>query len=427
MLSKKLKYYSSLALQFFIFLVICSQYFACSSSITSPSDTQLTPSTTITTSDPNTASATPLFPNGIAATTILNGSYLITCNALNPCDASQLKVQYVVSGKNISANTQIKWFFGDGVSLIDKPSIVYQYAKSGTFTVKAQILDSNKIAVDSSSAVFTFASPNPNFSAIRLNQTNNNYNYLLTSTSTGNINKYQWSFSNGSIINSQVPSLVHSFPITSSFNDYNVRLTATNSNGCANSFTQNVTIISSGGSVGFDTIAVSQSDPCSVSSNLSEVFTFSSHAPNLPNGLSYTWDFGDNISQNGAIVIHSYQTPGKYSVKLTTTLAGLAYFTATKQIESLGKGVVPLVAFDTTRLAPNTILFTNKCVIVQGTIKNFIWDFGDQKITNLIANSNIAHTYPSINSDTTYTISLNAISSKGCSGIASKTLFILKK
>lgn len=414
-------------MQLFVLLMITILFFGCTSSIISPSDTQSTPPTTITTSDPNTASATPLFPNGVAATTVLNGAYLITCNALNPCDASQLKVQYVVSGKNISANTPIKWFFGDGVSLIDKPSTVYQYLKSGTFTVNALILDTNKILKDSASAIFTFASPNPSFTAIRLNQTNNNYNYLLTSTSVGNINKYQWSFSDGRTINSQVPTFVHSFPITSSFNDYNVRLTATNSNGCSNSITKNLTIISSGGSIGFDTIAVTQTDPCTNTSNNTEVFTFISHAANLPTGLAYLWDFGDNTFQNGATVIHTYQSVGKYIVKLTTSLNGTTYFIASKQVESFGTGVVPVVSFDTTRLSSNTFQFINKCAIAQGTIKNFIWDFGNQKTTYLIANSNIIHTYSSINNDSTYTITLNAISSLGCSGIASKTVFIPKK
>ena len=76
--------------------------------------------------------------------------------------------------------------------------------------------------------------------------------------------------------------------------------------------------------------------------------TFTASSTNQPEGVDYaiTWDFGDGTTQNGAIVKHTYSSPGTYSV--TTVLAlypsgvtlAQAGTTATITLPSLSVGTV---------------------------------------------------------------------------------------
>lgn len=58
-------------------------------------------------------------------------------------------------------------------------------------------------------------------------------------------------------------------------------------------------------------------------------FILDASSSNVPQGLtpSYSWDFGDGQQDTGEEVVHFYETPGKYRVRLTVTIEGESYTT----------------------------------------------------------------------------------------------------
>ncbi len=378
-----------------------------------------------TTTDPSTVISVPLDPNGTPATSVLGGQYLITSSPIDPCATNNIKVSFTLSGKNIPSNTTILWTFGDGNISTDKPTTANQYAKTGTYTVIARVLDSNRVVQDSAETTFTFPAPVASFVATRLSQTTSANNYLFRSTSTGNIDKYIWSFTDGSIDETNSPSIIHGFPLSNPTTNYNVTLTVRNANGCFSTTTKNASVLA-GGNLGSDTITYSQTDPCGPNGS-SEQFTFTCKATTLTAGTSLIWDFGDNTSQTGTIVTHNYTTRGNYLVTVTARKGTSVLFIAQKMVQAIGIVTLPISQFDTIRTSAYQFTFINKSSLSQGKITNYIWDYGDGFTTPMTTNTSVIHAYPIGTVDKNYTVTLTTISEQSCTNKTSKTLTILKQ
>src|SRR5262249_18424850 len=118
------------------------------------------------------------------------------------------------------------------------------------------------------------------------------------------------------------------------------------------------------------------------------------------NPTAWSWDFGDTTSSTMQFPIHTYSTPGTYTVKLTVTNSAGSN-TVTKSGYITVTAPPPVAAFSatpTTGLAPLPVTFTNAST---GSITTYACSFGDN--TTSTAQNPPHHPYSTPGS---YTVSL---------------------
>ncbi len=106
---------------------------------------------------------------------------------------------------------------------------------------------------------------------------------------------------------------------------------------------------------------------------------------------SILWDFGDGSNATETNPIHTYETPGEYTITLTRSSPGYPdKFAKTAVIQVQGPPEPPVAQFtisSTEGTAPFAIVCTDQS---EGDITEWIWDFGDGKV---IRGRNPTHTY----------------------------------
>lgn len=137
---------------------------------------------------------------------------------------------------------------------------------------------------------------------------------------------------------------------------------------------------------------------------------------------NWSWDFGDGQSSNTQNPSHTFATPGDYDVTLKiTNLAGCTS-SITKRMHISYK---LLADFDVTTpgctSAPVTL--TDHSTIVDGTIAQWLWTFGDGSAAiTQTTNAPFTHSYTK---EGTFEVNLEIISAAGCvSDIVKKTVVI---
>ena len=121
---------------------------------------------------------------------------------------------------------------------------------------------------------------------------------------------------------------------------------------------------------------------------------------------SYDWDFGDGNTGSGVTVSHTYATDGTYDVTLTVIDNEGA---SSSTVESVVAGMInmpPTAAF-TTSVDELTVDFTDNSSDSDGTITDWLWDFGDG---NTSTNQHPSHTYAA---NGTYNVSLTVTDDMG--------------
>lgn len=118
--------------------------------------------------------------------------------------------------------------------------------------------------------------------------------------------------------------------------------------------------------------------------------------------IAYTWDMGDGALAAGAVVTHTYDQPGAFSVVLTAT-NDCGHVTVTQAVR-----VSPLADAGFTVSAPlcpnEPALFTN----TSSGAENYWWDLGDGTTST---ETNPVHTYTAAGA---YTVTLEACNDAGC-------------
>jgi len=222
----------------------------------------------------------------------------------------------------------------------------------------------------------------------------------FTDSSTGTPTNWNWSFGDGSSVNSTMQNPVHTY---SSAGTYTISLTATNSVG-SNTFTRtNYITVSSAVVV---PVASFTGTPTSGTAPLTVTFTDSS--TNTP--TSWSWNFGDSSSVNATSQnpVHPYASAGTYTVALTATnSAGSNTLTRTSYITVSSAVVTPVANFagtPTSGTAPLTVKFTDSST---NTPTSWTWNFGDGTYST---EKNPSHIYTNAS---TYTVKLTATNSAG--------------
>jgi len=138
------------------------------------------------------------------------------------------------------------------------------------------------------------------------------------------------------------------------------------------------------------------------------------------NPTSWSWNLGNSTTSIVQNPSTTYSTPGTYTVTLTVTNAsGTSTKTITNYITILVSPTVNFTANDTIPTCGSKIVtFTNSTVLGTTGAGTYYWDFGDGSSSTT---SNPVHTY---SNPGTYSVSLVATNSGGCSRLFIKPSYI---
>lgn len=317
-------------------------------------------------------------------------------NADSICEGQNITVTNLSTG---NAN-QFIWSFGDGsppVTVNTLASQTHAYTTAGTYTISliANIAGAGGCTSTATRQVVVRPSPVAAF-AVGSNNFCDSGSTTFTNSSTGTISLYSWNFGNGNTSTQTNPAPQY----YSGAGTYTVNLTVTSSNGCTSNTTRQVRVRQSPNS---------QIAPFTVCTAASGTFSDASTSAIGEPITSWLWNFSDgtptNNSQNPS---HVYNTAGPYTVKLTVTTA---YCSNTDSIIAIVNPLPVSTYLQSTNAGCTPLLasFTNQST----GASSYIWRFGDGTSNSTTANPN--HSFTNTQSyDTTYHISLIAISSFGC-------------
>ena len=95
--------------------------------------------------------------------------------------------------------------------------------------------------------------------------------------------------------------------------------------------------------------------------------------------LVYLWDFDDGTTSTDVQVTHTYENPGKYSIKLRVTDETGDFDRVGLEVRVQGEGAIAVIAVDKdSGTSPLTVQFdATESIVEDDTIGDYYWDFGD--------------------------------------------------
>ncbi len=136
---------------------------------------------------------------------------------------------------------------------------------------------------------------------------------------------------------------------------------------------------------------------------------------------SYSWNYGDGKTGTGAMVVHTFQTAGTYTVRLTVTDNYGGTGTATKTI-TVYANQAPTASISASVLsgdAPLAVNFDGSASRdSDGTIASYAWNFGDGGVAS---GRTASHTFRSAG---TYSVTLRVTDDRGATALATKTVTV---
>ncbi|MFI5150731.1 MAG: PKD domain-containing protein [Bacteroidia bacterium] len=297
------------------------------------------------------------------------------------------------------------WSFGDGTNS-NTQNPVHVYNTTGVYSVKLiiknangcsdSIIKTNLVSIQNPPVSFK-ATPLGGCSPLTVN---------FTDTATGSVfpvATYTWNYGNGTTATTTVPTSTYTYPVNGV---YDVKLTITTTNGCADSLTK-IAYIHSGSTplAGFkwnkDTICYGQTIQ----------FTDTSIAAN-----GQKWFFGDGGTDTIPNPNHLYADTGTFTVKFIALSNGCPD-TITKLNIITVLPPKPNFTIQRSCTAYFTVSFTN----TSEKADSVTWAFGDGTFDNS-NNNNPTHTYAGLGPET---VTLTAFNKKtGCSFPMTQNLII---
>ncbi len=219
----------------------------------------------------------------------------------------------------------------------------------------------------------------------------------------GSITSWFWDFGDGNVSQQQNPThnYVNNGPHT-------ITLIVSTNNGCTDTIIKTINVW-----------PLPQANFSSTKDCEGEVVVFTDQSfTQSGNIISWNWDFGDGSTSTQQNPSHQYTAPGTYTVTLTVTTSGGCTDTRPRNLIIYP---LPLLNFSTNAAgvcAGSTINITNNSTTTNGAINNWFWNFGDGSTSNAYQPS---HQY---NNPGTYTITLIASTSHGCTDTISQPVTI---
>lgn len=289
------------------------------------------------------------------------------------------------------------------------------FQQDGSFVAKLTVTFSNGDIKTYSTTIVVHPLPIADFSVINPADTAGCVPYTiklksLATTKTGKISKWMWDFGAGS--NTGIDSTPSFTYITTG--NYNVSLVVENSWGCKSQAKSKLSYI-------HVFPPVKASFTC-IKDFSCDTFLLTSFTNTSTGGgaLTYYFYFGDGDSvvttKKDSVISHLYKKPGSYSVKLVArnaTNCQSTYILSTNVL--VGKSHPSFTTAPDTVCANNSITFNGVCQPA-GYLQ---WIFGDN--TPIQYYSPVNHTYTTPG---TYTITLIATNTKGCTDTIRKKIVV---
>jgi PKD repeat protein len=229
-----------------------------------------------------------------------NASFTSSCTALN--------CSFDASGSTDGDGNIVSydWEFGDGSTGTDKTT-THNYSSAGTYTVNLTVTDDDGATNTTSKTILVSSNTAPtadiyaNETTVETGETIS-FNGLNSSDSDGFINRYEWSFGDGSP-NVTGSSVTHSYADDGT---YTVELTVKDDNGATNSTSV--------------TITVNNRQPTAN-------FTYSPIRPIASNSVSF--DASNSSDPDGSISKYQWDWDGDGNYETTTTSSTTSHTVAT--------------------------------------------------------------------------------------------------
>jgi len=320
-----------------------------------------------------------------------------TANPLTVCVGQNVNFTNTSSANGGPALSSYQWDFGDG-NAATTTNATHAFSTAGTFTITLVATNANGVADAEIKPVYITVNPLPNvnFSANGLGCTVPLTLSFSNSSSQGANFSQAWNFGNSQTSSQYTPPSI----TYNSQGTFQVVLTVTNNNtGCVNSLTQPIVV--SNFQAGITAPAVG----C-----VGQPIAFQDNSTAGAN--AWSWNFGSAGQSNAENPNVTYNSPGTYSVSLTSqnTNSGCSGST-TQQIVVQANTIPSFYANPTANCAPGSIQFFNTTNL-SGT---YVWNFGDGQ--TYTGPNPPAHLYQTSG---LFDVSLTFTSSAGCSG--TKTL-----
>lgn len=268
------------------------------------------------------------------------------------------------------------WDFGNGDSSTDANPI-YQYTEPGIYTVKLTV--SNEGGPSEATGTITVnrapEAPIADFTAAPTSG-NATLRVQFTDNSSGTIVQREWNFGDGNSSSEVSPRHDFTDPGT-----YKVRLTLLGEGGTSDFHEVDISVTEPLAPPSADFI----SDPTEGSAPLEVEFTNQSSGDNITS----RWDFGDGQSSDSqdAVIDHTYQVNGIFTVTLTVSGPGGPNSVATETITVTNALLASFTALPATNPPGLGVQFTDTST---GNPTSWQWNFGD---TETSAEQNPIHTY----------------------------------
>jgi len=310
-----------------------------------------------------------------------------------------------------SAIVQWAWDFGDPLSggsnnsSLQNPVHVFQ--NTGNYQVSLTVTNALGCPNTVIQTVTVLPSPVADFDAGTTCVAQPVYFNNLSYSTGSNITGWQWHFGDGTASVLQFP--VHTYQ---SAGIYQVSLTVTNANGCIAQIIKPVHIHPLP-IVNFDYLVP----------NCSGDSTYFINLTSFAGGGSATgwhWNFGDGSTSVAQSPAHFYQSPGNYAVNLTVT----DYNGCTNAvIKTVTVRPSPTAAFNFSNLGCGNYQFTDMSYDPTLPITSWYWHFGDpgSGSGNYSSLQNPQHQF---SQPGTYTVTLMAVNSEGCSGVTTRQVTV---
>jgi PKD repeat protein len=338
------------------------------------------------------------------------------------CGISPLPVQFI-DGTTLPHDTW-QWDFGDGgASNVSDP--LYTYNGQGSWNVSLYISNFSggpQSLISKSDYIHVIPVAVTAFSATGTrNNTTLTVQFKDTSTRFVSPVNWLWDFGDGTNATKQNPSHTYADPTLS----YLVSLTVTGY--CGQTDTQLGYISASGGSLVVQPTSVPLAPDADFtgapqSGDAPLDVTFEDLSANAP--TSWSWLFGDGNSSALRNPVHTYATPGNYTVSLTafnsigsSSKTRNAYINVSGNVLAPLQGPVDFTGTPTSGTSPLTVQFTAFSTGFTGP-ETYLWDFGDNGTSTT---KNATHLYTDAGS---YSVSLTVTGSDGYSVTLAKPGYI---
>lgn len=303
-----------------------------------------------------------------------------TASSLFACEDKQKFKFYDSSSTSIGSLVKATWLFSDGTTYTNPTAgeVSHTFQNSGLFLVS--LVSENSLGcIDTfTERVQISARPTADFDLNNSNQCLNTNRFVFTNNSISNAGQTQlqthWDF--GDTTTSSNSSPVKSYTQNKVFR---VTLTVTNSFGCSDSISQNLTVL------GLPTAKISLNYLEQCVDNQKFEFNDSS-INNSGSGsiIQREWNFGDNTSKTGTSASKIYASHGAYQLTFFVRLSTGCYDSTLRSLIVKPKPKSNFtVNKDTQCLTGNNFNFDNKSSIIPGGGSlSYRWSFADTISSN---------------------------------------------